>query len=91
MPKQHIEGLIGQLHDKFADSDTSPQQEAMIAQMQSQLAEWEGPNPPSDFRETAELLYQEMEDPVLLKFTMDRLGQNQEIYRLTGLIQMFLV
>ena len=62
MPKQHIEGLIGQLHDKFADSDTSPQQEAMIAQMQSQLAEWEGPNPPSDFRETAELLYQEMED-----------------------------
>ena len=39
MPKQHIEGLIGQLHDKFADSDTSEQQEAMIAQMQSQLAD----------------------------------------------------
>jgi hypothetical protein len=62
MPKQHIEGLIGQLHDKFADSDTSPQQEEMIAQMESQLAEWEGPKPPRDVRETAELLMQEVKD-----------------------------
>ena len=62
MPKQHIEGLIGQLHDKFANTETSAQQDAMIAQMQSQLAGWEGPNPPRDFRETAELLYQELED-----------------------------
>mgnify|MGYP003386358457 CR=1 FL=1 len=62
MPKQHIEGLIGQLHDKFANTETSAQQDAMIAQMQSQLADWEGPNPPRDFRETAELLYQELED-----------------------------
>lgn len=62
MPKQHIEGLIGQLHDKFANTETSAQQDAMIAQMQSQLADWEGPNPPRAFRETAELLYQELED-----------------------------
>ena len=62
MPKQHIEGLIGQLHDKFANTETSAQQDAMITQMQSQLADWEGPNPPRDFRETAELLYQELED-----------------------------
>ena len=62
MPKQHIEGLLGELHDRFADSDTSPQQEAMLAQMQSQLAEWEGPKPPEDFEETAELLLQEVEE-----------------------------
>ncbi len=62
MPKQHIEGLLTQLHEKFADGDTSPQQEAMLAQMQSQLAEWEGPKPSGDFTETAELLLQEIED-----------------------------
>lgn len=62
MPKREIEGLISQLHEKFADSDTSPQQEAMLAQMQSHLAEWEGPKPDNSFRETAELLVQELED-----------------------------
>lgn len=62
MPKRHIEGLITQLHDKFADSETSPQQEAMLARMRSQLAEWEGPKPPADFFETAEMLLQEMEE-----------------------------
>lgn len=39
MPKQHIEGLIGQLHDKFANTETNAQQDAMITQMQSQLAD----------------------------------------------------
>lgn len=62
MPKQHIEGLISELHEKFADSDTSPQQEAMLQQMQSQLAEWEGPKPSNDLFETAELLLQEIEE-----------------------------
>ena len=62
MPKQVIEGLITQLHEKFADSDTSPQQEAMLTQMQSQLSEWEGPKPDDDFLETAELLLQEVEE-----------------------------
>jgi hypothetical protein len=62
MPKQHIEGLISQLHDKFADSDTSPQQEQMLAQMRSQLADWEGPKPPATFQETAELLLEELEE-----------------------------
>ena len=62
MHKRHIEGLITQLHEKFADSDTSVQQEAMLAQMQSQLAEWEGPKPPGNFTETAELLLQEVEE-----------------------------
>ncbi len=62
MPKHHIEGLITQLHDRFADSDTSPQQEAMLARMKSQLAEWQGPKPPEDFTETAEMLLQEVEE-----------------------------
>ena len=62
MPKHHIEGLITQLHDRFADSDTSPEQEAMLARMKSQLAEWEGPKPPEDFSETAEMLLQEVEE-----------------------------
>lgn len=61
MPKTHIEGLITQLHEKLTDSDTSPEQEAMLARMRSQLADWEGPKPPEDFYETAELLLQEME------------------------------
>ena len=62
MPKHHIEGLITQLHEKFADSDTSPQQDAMLESMQSQLAEWEGPKPPENFFETAEMLLQEVEE-----------------------------
>ena len=62
MPKQHIEGLLGQLYEKFADSYTSPQQEAMIAQMQSELAEWEGPKPPETFVESADLLLQEIQE-----------------------------
>ena len=62
MPKHHIEGLITQLHERFANSDTSPEQEAMLARMKSQLAEWEGPKPPEDFSETAEMLLQEVEE-----------------------------
>ena len=62
MPKQHIEGLISQLHEKFAVSDTSPQQEALLAEMQSQLDEWEGPKPSSDFLDNAEMLLQEVEE-----------------------------
>ena len=63
MPKEKIEGLISQLHERIADSDTSPQQEQMLAQLQSQLEEWEGPQPPSgDIRETAEMLLEELEE-----------------------------
>ncbi len=62
MPKQQIEGLLTQLHEKFADSNTSPQQEAMLAQLQSQLTDWEGRKPSGNFTETAELLLQEIEE-----------------------------
>ena len=62
MPKQHIEGLLSELHERFADSDTSPQQEAMLQQMRGELADWEGPKPSQDFYETAEMLLQDIEE-----------------------------
>ena len=34
----------------------------MLAHMKSQLAEREGPKPPEDFSETAEMLLQEVEE-----------------------------
>ena len=74
MPREHIEGLITQLHEKLADSDTSPQQEALMAQMQSQLAGWEGDVPgDGDIRKTAELLADELEEnpPTLAMIVKD--------------------
>jgi hypothetical protein len=35
MPKRQIVGLITQLYEKFADSDISPQQDAMLESMHS--------------------------------------------------------
>ncbi len=43
MPKHKIDGLFTKLHEKFANSDTSPAQEALLLQLQSQLADWDGP------------------------------------------------
>ena len=37
MPKQHIHGLLTQLHEKFAASDTSPEQDALLQQLQQLL------------------------------------------------------
>lgn len=74
MPKAHIEGLISQLHERLTDSDTSPQQDALMAKMQSQLAGWEGDAPADgDIRKTAELLADELEEnhPKLAMFVKD--------------------
>lgn len=63
MAKQHVEGLLTQLHARFADSDTSPQQEALLQQLQGQLAEWQGPVPADgNIVTTAELLLEEMKE-----------------------------
>ena len=63
MPKQHIEGLLTRLHEKFADSETSPEQEALMEQLQSQLASWEGPSPPDgSVVTTAEMLLEELNE-----------------------------
>lgn len=63
MAKQHIEGLLTHLHAKFAASDTSPEQDALLRQLQGQLAEWEGPRPPDgSVVTTAELLLEALEE-----------------------------
>ena len=63
MARQKIEGLLTQLHERFASSDTSPQQEALLQQLQSQLAEWEGPVPADgNVVMTAELLLEEVKE-----------------------------
>ena len=81
MPKDKIKGLLGQLHEKFADSETSPQQEALMQQLQSQLSEWEGPKPADgSVVTTAEMLLEEVEEQhphltQLLKEILDALGK----------------
>ncbi len=63
MPTQPIEGMLSHLHDRFATSDTSPEQDALLQQLQSQLAEWEGPAPPDgSVVTTAEMLLAELEN-----------------------------
>jgi plasmid stabilization system protein ParE len=61
MAKQKIEGLISELHQRFGDDETSHEQQALMAQLQSQLAEWEGPeSADGDLEETARLLLKEV-------------------------------
>jgi hypothetical protein len=80
MPREKIEGLLTQLHEKFADSETSPQQEALMQQLQSQLSEWEGPKPADgSVVTTAEMLLEEVEEKhpqlsLLLKEILEALG-----------------
>jgi len=61
--KQEMEGLLSALHEKYAASDTSPEQDALMAQLQAQLADWEGPQPPDgSVVTTAELLIDQLEE-----------------------------
>lgn len=61
MAKPHIEGLLTQLHEKFASSDTSPQQEELLRQLRSQLVDADGPQEAGgDPLATAELLREEL-------------------------------
>lgn len=63
MPKEKIEGLISDLHEKLTNSKTSPQQEQMLAQMRSQLEEWDGPKPADgNLKTVAEELFEELEE-----------------------------
>lgn len=81
MPKQHIDGLLTQLHDRFAASDTSPEQEALLQQLQGQLAGWEGPTPPDgSVVSTAEMLLEELKErhphvAEVLRELLDGLGK----------------
>lgn len=63
MPKQHIDGLLTQLHEKFATSDTSPEQDALLQQLQGQLADAGGfVAPDGSVVTTAELLLNELKE-----------------------------
>lgn len=62
MAKPEIEGLLTNLHRKFAGSETSPQQEELLRQLQSQLVDWDGPrSTASDPVVTAELLAEQLQ------------------------------
>lgn len=61
MAKPQIDGLLMQLHEKFAGSETSPQQEELLRQLHSQLIDWDGPRSSGDDPTvTAEMLAEEL-------------------------------
>ncbi len=63
MPKEKIRGLISELHERISGEDSSPQQELLLAQLQSQLDSWEGPKPANgDIKDAAEELLHEVEE-----------------------------
>lgn len=63
MAKAKITGLISDLHEKLSSSDSSPQQELLLAQLQAQLDSWEGPKPPNgDLKNITEELLAEIEE-----------------------------
>ncbi len=63
MPKHKIAGLFTRLHEKFANSDTSPAQEALLLQLHSQLTDWDGPRAADgNMVATAQLLLETLEE-----------------------------
>jgi hypothetical protein len=62
MATRHIEGVMANLHRKFAGTETSREQEELLQKLQSQLLDWDGPKPSGDDPTvTAELLAAELE------------------------------
>lgn len=63
MSTEKLGGLVTQLHDQLTTSQTSPEQEALLQQLHSQLENWEGPPAPDgSIVNTAELVLEELED-----------------------------
>lgn len=81
MPTKHITGLVTQLHDQLTSSETSPEQEALLLQLHSQLENWEGPPAPDgSIVSTAELVLEELEDnhpqlALVVREIIDALGR----------------
>jgi hypothetical protein len=81
MPTEHITGLVTQLHDQLTSSNTSPEQEALLLQLHSQLESWEGPPAPDgSIVNTAELVLEELEDnhpqlALVVREIIDALGR----------------
>jgi len=63
MPKEKIEGLISSLHEHFGDDLTSPQQQQLMDSMKHHLHAWgESEQPQPTFKESLEMLLEEVED-----------------------------
>lgn len=81
MAKEQITGLVSKLHDQLTSSETSPEQEALLLQLHSQLENWEGaPAPDGSIVNTAELVLEELEDDhpqlsMVIKEIIDALGR----------------
>jgi hypothetical protein len=62
MASPHIDGVMANLHRKFAGVETSREQEELLKKLQGQLVGWDGPKPSGDDPTvTAELLAAELE------------------------------
>ena len=62
MPKEKIQHLITDLHERFGDSITSPQQEALIEQLNRHVHDMNTEEPADpDFIDTVDELIKEME------------------------------
>ena len=81
MTKEKITGLVTQLHDHITTSTTSPEQEALLLQLHSQLENWEGaPAPDGSPVSTAELLLEELDEnhpelSLVIREIIDALGR----------------
>ena len=81
MNQEKITGLVTQLHDQLTTSETSPEQEALLLQLHSQLENWEGPPAPDgSIVNTAELVLEELEDShpqlaLVVREIIDALGR----------------
>jgi len=65
LPKERIKGLISELHEKLSGSNSSPQQDLLMAQLQAQLDSWDGPKPADgDIKDAAEDLLEELEENI---------------------------
>lgn len=63
MPKEKIKGLISELHEKLSATDSSPEQDLLMAQLQAQLDSWEGPKPANgDIKDVVQELLEELEE-----------------------------
>lgn len=74
MPKEKIENLITELHEKLTAVDSSQQQELLLAQLQAQLDSWEGPTPANgDIKDIVEELFHELEEkhPKTARITLE--------------------
>ena len=63
MPKQQVQCLISDLHDKYGDDLTSPQQQALMSQLKSHIHDLDESEPVDPgFLETIDAFITQIED-----------------------------